>query len=56
MLYFYIFFQVVFNDYIRPVCLPSVDRSYNGHNTTVVGWGKLSEVGDMSMSVARGHT
>lgn len=37
--------EVVFNDYIRPVCLPGVDRSYNGHNTTVVGWGKLSEGG-----------
>ena len=30
---------------MRPVCLPTVDRSYNGHNTTVVGWGKQSEGG-----------
>ena len=31
---------------MRPVCLPESDRSYNGQNTTVVGWGKLSEGGD----------
>ena len=27
-----------------PCC--RLDRSYNGQNTTVVGWGKLSEGGD----------
>jgi len=37
--------EIEFNDYIRPVCLPAIDRSYNGQNTTVVGWGKLSEGG-----------
>ena len=31
---------------MRPVCLPESDRSYNGHNTTVVGWGKLAEGGN----------
>ena len=44
-IFFWYSFQIVFNDYIRPVCLPDIDRSYNGQNTTVVGWGKLSEVG-----------
>ena len=39
-------FQIIFNDDVRPVCLPESDRSYNGHNTTVVGWGKLSEGGN----------
>ena len=29
---------------IHPCC--RLDRSYNGQNTTVVGWGKLSEGGD----------
>ena len=38
--------QVEFNDFIRPVCLPTLDRSYNGHDTVVVGWGKQSEGGD----------
>lgn len=37
--------EVIFSQYIRPVCLPTTDRSYNGQNTTVVGWGKLSEGG-----------
>ncbi|XP_023337337.1 trypsin-1 [Eurytemora carolleeae] len=37
-----------FSSHIRPVCLPTFDRSYNGHNTTVVGWGKLSEGGSPS--------
>jgi len=37
--------EVEFSDFIRPVCLPSWDRSYNGQNTIVVGWGKLSEGG-----------
>jgi len=37
--------KVDFTDYIRPVCLPSKDRSYNNHSTIVVGWGKLSEGG-----------
>lgn len=38
--------EIIFNDDVRPVCLPESDRSYNGHNTTVVGWGKLSEGGN----------
>merc|ERR1712061_130635 len=38
--------KLQFSDHIRPVCLPKLDRSYNGQNTTVVGWGKLSEGGD----------
>jgi len=38
--------EVEFNDFIRPVCLPTLDRSYNGHDTVVVGWGKQSEGGD----------
>ena len=38
--------QIIFNDDVRPVCLPDSDRSYNGHNTTVVGWGKLAEGGN----------
>jgi len=38
--------EIIFNDDIRPVCLPGSDRSYNGHNTTVVGWGKLKEGGN----------
>ena len=29
---------------LYPCC--RLDRSYNGQNTTVVGWGKLSEGGD----------
>jgi len=37
--------EVDFSDFIRPVCLPPWDRSYNGQNTIVVGWGKLSEGG-----------
>jgi len=37
--------EVQFSPYIRPVCLPTTDRSYNGQNTTVVGWGKLGEGG-----------
>jgi len=37
--------EVTFSQYIRPVCLPTTDRSYNGQNTTVVGWGKLGEGG-----------
>jgi len=37
--------EVDFSDFIRPVCLPHTDRSYNSQNTTVVGWGKLSEGG-----------
>jgi len=37
--------EVEFSDFIRPVCLPHYDRSYNGHDTIVVGWGKLSEGG-----------
>ena len=37
--------EIVFNDFVRPVCLPTRDRSYNGQNTTVVGWGKQSEGG-----------
>jgi len=37
--------EVEFNDFIRPVCLPSTDRSYNGQDTIVVGWGKKSEGG-----------
>ena len=28
------------------MCLPGSDRSYNGHNTTVGGWGKLKEGGN----------
>ena len=28
------------------MCLPDSDRSYNGQNTTVVGWGKLREGGN----------
>ena len=38
-------FQVTFSESIRPVCLPTTDRNYNGQNTTVVGWGKLREGG-----------
>jgi len=38
--------EIEFNDFIRPVCLPTLDRSYNGHNTTVVGWGKQTEGGN----------
>jgi len=37
--------EVHYSEYIRPVCLPATDRSYNGQNTTVVGWGKLGEGG-----------
>jgi len=37
--------DVQFSPYIRPVCLPTTDRSYNGQDTTVVGWGKLGEGG-----------
>ena len=37
--------EIIYNDYVRPVCLPTRDRSYNGQNTTVVGWGKKSEGG-----------
>jgi hypothetical protein len=33
---------VKFTDYIRPVCLPEYDRSYDHEDTTIVGWGKLS--------------
>jgi len=36
---------VHFTEYIRPVCLPTNDRSYNHQNTTIVGWGKLAERG-----------
>jgi len=36
---------VEYSAYIRPVCLPTENRSYNGKNTTVVGWGKMSEGG-----------
>lgn len=37
--------NIEFNDRVRPVCLPPKDRSYNGQDTTVVGWGKLAEGG-----------
>jgi len=36
---------VKFSSHIRPVCLPVNNRSYNNQNTTVVGWGKLAELG-----------
>jgi len=37
--------EVQFSNSVRPVCLPNTDRSYNGQDTTVLGWGKLSEGG-----------
>lgn len=37
--------EVRFSAYIRPVCLPTNDRSYNKQQTTIVGWGKTSENG-----------
>lgn len=37
--------EVQFSAFVRPVCLPNIDRSYNGQNTTVVGWGKKAEGG-----------
>lgn len=37
--------EVQFSGYIRPVCLPDMDRSYNKQETTIVGWGKKSENG-----------
>lgn len=33
---------VVFSDHIRPVCLPTTVRAYDGENATIVGWGKLA--------------
>ncbi len=37
------YFKVEFSPFVRPVCLPTFDRSYNGHTTTVVGWGKVTD-------------
>ncbi|XP_066976820.1 trypsin-3-like [Macrobrachium rosenbergii] len=36
------------NRYIRPVCLPSEDRSYAGEFGIVLGWGRQSEGGEHS--------
>ena len=38
---------VQFNDFIRPICLPSGvgDNLYNGRLCTVIGWGQLFETG-----------
>ncbi|XP_030746349.1 uncharacterized protein LOC115875103 isoform X2 [Sitophilus oryzae] len=37
---------VSFSDYVRPVCLPSVDQVLeDGRLCTVIGWGQLFEVG-----------
>ncbi|GFU23909.1 prostasin, partial [Nephila pilipes] len=39
---------VLFSDYLRPVCLPTVQEDaglWHGRHCSVVGWGKLYEIG-----------
>ncbi|GFY40656.1 prostasin [Trichonephila inaurata madagascariensis] len=39
---------VLFSDYLRPVCLPTAQEDaglWHGHHCSVVGWGKLYEIG-----------
>lgn len=41
-------FPVPFSDFLRPLCLPNVTEEVNmwhGHHCSVVGWGKLYEIG-----------
>ncbi len=39
------------NQYVKPVCLPTFDSSYNGERVTVAGWGSLSAGGSQPASL-----
>jgi len=48
---------VVFTVYVRPICLPNSEffniHKYEGHSSTLIGWGKSSENGKIESTLKR---